>query len=360
MTPARNGRFFLLCSLLLLLISGAAPLPGAAAEPLQGSGYRPMINGSFIQLLEENGSWSRARWERLFDCFQTLGLSQIVVQWSLHDDRAFYPGRSSGPGPAALDTILQLAQARGIEVYLGLAAESRYWEMIKRSPAGQEEYLNRLRWKSERVAREVAATAARYRVFKGWYIPEEIDDLTWRPPKSRQLLTRQLRELSGFLKKLTPGGLVMLSAFSGARMDPDSYQEFWRDLLRETSVDILLFQDGAGTGQLPRELLPLYLQAARNAADANHKKLQVVVELFELVSETPFKAVPAPIQRVTGQLQLAGEYASGGINSFSVPDYMALEESAAARALLEGYLAYRGRAAGTAPAVGEPALRPQR
>lgn len=340
MRTALKRRFFL-TFLLLIVTSGAASFYGAAAGAPEKSAKKPVLNGTFIQLLDENGSWSRARWEQLFNSFQAIGLTQVVIQWSHLDDRAFYASPATGGTPKPIEIILQLAQARGIEVYLGLAAESRYWEMIKLPPAGQKEYLKQLRWKSEEVARQLAGTALSYEAFKGWYIPEEIDDLTWRPPASRQLLFQHLKELSAFLKQLTPGEQVLLSAFSSARMDPDTYQQFWSDLLRQSSVDILLFQDAAGTGKLPRELLPIYLKALRSATDASNKKLQVVVELFEMVSETPFKALPAPIKRVKQQLQVAGDYASGGINAFSVPDYMLLEGSAPAKELFDGYLKYR-------------------
>jgi hypothetical protein len=335
--------FLQLFSLFVAVAAGAATMTGAGAGTSNIPEYRPLLDGTFIQLLEQNGDWNRARWERLFDSFQALGLKQIVIQWTLQDNRAFFTTKTFEQVPQPpLETILELAEARGIELYLGLAADSSYWEMIKQSLARQEEYLNRLRWKSERVAQEVAPVATRYNAFKGWYIPEEIDDLTWRPPKARVLLLyRHLKQLSGFLKKLTPRGKVVLSSFSHARMDPDSYEAFLHDLLREASVDILLFQDGAGVAKLPGELVPLYLKAARNAADANGKKLQVVVELFAEVSESPFKAIPAPIPRIIQQLQMAAGYATDGINSFSIPDYMSHEGGAAAMELLRDYQKYK-------------------
>lgn len=337
--PRGTALRLLLLALWFMVLTAAG---AATAADLPSPSVRPVLNGTFIQLLAEHNSWSRERWQKLFHSFEALGLTQIVVQWSQHDQLPFYGDVESQQTPSAIGTILELAQSRGIEVYLGLAADSRYWEAIQRPAAGQEEYLRRLRWKSERVARELAALAGRYRSFKGWYIVEEIDDLNWRPPASRQALYRHLKQLSSFLKTLTPGGQVLLSAFCQARMDPEAYREFWRDLLRESSVDLLLFQDGAGVGKLPRDLLPLYLKAVRGATDASGRKLQVVVELFHMVSEAPFQAVPAPMARVREQLRVAGEFASGGINSFSVPNYMAPEESAAARELYLGYLQYKG------------------
>lgn len=328
----------------------SAALPVAAREASGAVGKLPLISGTFLQLLEQNGNWERSRWESFFDSLHSLGVRQVVVQWTLHDTRVFFASKTFGPVPnPPLETILELAQARGIEVYLGLAAESGYWEAIRKSPARQAEYLERLRWKSQRVAQEVAAIASRYSAFKGWYLPEEIDDLDWRSPQARVVLMQHLRQLGAFLKQLTPAGTVMLSGFTSARTDPDSYGEFWSALFRETPVDILLFQDAAGTGRLPRELLPVYLKALRGAADANARKLQVVVELFTEVSADPFKAVPAPISRVMQQLRVANDYATGGINSFSVPDYMSPEAGGAAPGLLHDYLKYKEGGQLTAP-----------
>jgi hypothetical protein len=284
--------------------------------------------------------------------FQSIGLQQVVVQWTLYDNRAFYSTTAFAPLPhPPLEIILELAEARGIELYLGLAAESRYWEMIKQPPQQLEEYLKLLRWRSEHVAQEVAKLARGYRLFKGWYIPEEIDDLTWRPAKERELLHQHIKQLSAYLKRLTPAGSVLISCFSNARMDPDSYQAFWQTMLRETSVDMLLFQDGVGTGKLSAELLPLYLKAVRAATTANGKRLQVVVEVFAMASESPFKATSAGILRVKQQLRVAAEYSTGGINSFSVPDYMSPEGGSVALELLNNYQKYKRGGQLTTPEV---------
>jgi hypothetical protein len=241
---------------------------------------QPLLSGTFIQLLERNVHWNRLQWEEMFNSFQAIGLRQIVVQWTLHDNKAFFATSTFEQTQLPLlENILQLAESRGIEVYIGLAAESRYWEMIKQSPVHQKEYLDSLRLKSEIVAQEVTVVASRYKAFKGWYIPEEIDDLSWRAPEARELLRNHLKRLTDFLKKLNPDNSILISCFSSARMDPDSYEAFWKKMLEDTSIDILLFQDGVGAAKLPHELLSRYLKAVRNAVDSNGKKLQVVIEL---------------------------------------------------------------------------------
>jgi len=333
---AKRLRFIALLGLLVALLA-AAPV---SAEP-PGTISRPLVNGTFIQLHEKHGGWSKARWEKLFDQFHSLGVRQVVVQWAVSGDLAFYPTQSFRQAARPpLETILQLAEARGIEVYIGLANDPLYWEKIQQTPSYLEEYLYRLRLNSELAAREVAPLSMKYRMFKGWYISEEIDDSSWGPARKRALLYGHIGQLSRFLKKITPKATIMVSAFSGNRMSPDSYGDFLRELLAETGVDVLLFQDSIGTGKLALEHLPLYLRALRDAADAHGKKLQVVVELFQVVSESPFGAKPADMKRVGRQLKIAADFANAGIGSFSIPDYMFAENGDADASLLQEYRRY--------------------
>jgi hypothetical protein len=60
-----------------------------------------------------------------------------------------------------------------------------------------------------------------------------------------------------------------------------------------------------------------------------------------VVSENPFKAVPASILRVKKQLHAAADYAAGGIIAFSVIDYMSVEAGSAGLKLLDDYQKYK-------------------
>lgn len=333
---SRRLRFFAMLGLLAVLL---APFPALAEPP--GTIPRPLVSGTFIQLHEKHGDWSQARWEKQFELFQSLGVRQVVVQWVVSGNLAFYTTQSFRQAPRPpLETILQLAEVRGIEVYIGLAYDPLYWEKIQQTPSYLEEYLYRLRLNSELAAREVAPLSMKYRMFKGWYISEEIDDSSWGPARKRTLFYEHLGRLSRFLKKISPDSTIMVSAFSGNRMSPDAYGDFLQKLLAETGVDVLLFQDSIGTGKLALEHLPLYLKAVRDATDAQGKKLQVVVELFQVVSESPFGAKPAGMKRVGQQLKIAAGYANAGIGSFSIPDYMFAENGDADASLLQEYRRY--------------------
>jgi hypothetical protein len=85
--------------------------------------------------------------------------------------------------------------------------------------------------------------------------------------------------------------------------------------------------------------LPLYLTAARNATAATGRQLQVIVEIFQQVADArDFRAVPASIDRVERQLEVAGAVsAAAGPVAFSMPEYMTPLGGAAAERLFDDY-----------------------
>jgi hypothetical protein len=302
---------------------------------------KPCLQGTFLQLTEAQGHWQSAEWGRLFGYFKALRLSRLIIQWTVYDDLAFFPMKglrqvSTPPLPA----ILQLADAAGLKVWVGLAYDSGFWEKIKRDPKLVEIYLRRLRRQAEAIAGQLAPQLQNHPSFGGWYLTTEVDDVNWQEDRAREVLFAFLRDLSAYLHRLTPGARVAISGFSNARTDPKTFGRFWRALLGAASIDAVFFQDGIGTGKLGLEELPLYLGSLRQAVQAQARELQVVVELFRQVSERPFRAQPASWQSVAGQLEIAARFATNGILAFSVPEYMTPLGGAEADRLYNSYLGF--------------------
>lgn len=304
----------------------------------------PRLQGTFIQLWRTHSEWTPEDWSRLFDYFRQLRLSRLVVQWTVYEETAFYPSQTfqAVPNPP-LKTILRLADAAGMKVYVGLAHDPTFWEKIRRDPVLVEVYLRRLRLRSESAVGQLAPLVRHHPSFQGWYITEEIDDVNWRDPQARNMLFEHLRNMSARLHEITPGGKVALSGFSNTQLDPLAFEEFWKTLLEKASLDEVLFQDGIGVRKLQLTYLPLYLGAIRRAVDAHSRDLQVVVELFQQVNgrlsgNEPFRAVPAPLERITRQVDLAARYATSGVIAFSVPEYMTPLGGPEAKQLFNRYL----------------------
>jgi hypothetical protein len=150
------------------------------------------------------------------------------------------------------------------------------------------------------------------------------------------------------LHQLTPGRTVAISGFATGRMDPGSVEEFWRSLLRQAPVGLVLFQDGIGVRNLRLGELPAYLRALREAVGDAGGDLHVVTEVFTQVDRGvdrhAFRAVPATLDRIVQQLEIAHRFASIAV-AFGVPEYMSPLGGEEAQRLFDSYLAWvrRGR-----------------
>src|SRR5207244_542811 len=253
------GRPPLWIGLFALVLAGGASL--AAETP------PPRLHGTFIQLSQAHGAWAEGSWRRLFGYLAQLRALEIVVQWTVYDDMAFYPSARHTPvAQPPLETILTLADELGMTVRVGLAHDSAFWSRINRDPATVAVYLRDLQARSESVARELVPLIRRHRSFRGWYITEEIEDATWKDERARAALFDYLRRLTLSVRALAPGASVAVSGFSNAETAPATFGAFWTSLLRAASIDVFMFQDGVGAGKQRLSFLPLYLAAAHEAA----------------------------------------------------------------------------------------------
>lgn len=304
---------------------------------------KPSLRGTFLQITEVNGRWNEQNWSRLFGYFKELHLSQLIIQWTVYDDLAFFQGENSRQVVTPpLSTILKLADTAGMQVLVGLFFDSSFWGKIRQNPEQVEIFLKRLRQRDETLVGQLAPQLKDHPSFRGWYIPEEVDDINWQEARARQVLLAYLRDLSANLHKAMPGSQVAISGFANGRTDPKSLGLLWQNILAETGIDEVLFQDGVGAGKLRLEEVPLYLEALRPMVQSQGRKLQVVVELFHQVSEHPFRAQPASWDRIARQLEIANHYSTGGILAFSVPEYLTPMGGSEADKLFKAYLKYVG------------------
>lgn len=312
---------------------------------LAGAGHtqtapQPALTGTFIQPTAETSNWHQNDWSTLFEHFRQLRLKHIVVQWTAFDDQVFFDSETyrAVPNPP-LEHILRLADELNMDVLVGLAHHSEYWDKIKRPPALLEVYFGRRRVAAQALIRELAAQLRKHPSFAGWYLCDEIDDVNWRTPERRSVLHAYLRGLTDDIRRVDTKGKVAISGFSNAALSPGGLAAFWDELLRAASIDILLFQDGVGAEKLQLTELPIYLDALQPLFQDNPRELRVVVELFQQIpaADGEFRAVPAPLERISRQLHVASRYTTRPM-AFSVPDYMNPSHGAEQTSLFNSYL----------------------
>lgn len=122
----------------------------------------PLLSGTFLQIDASMAAWSPEEWERELDWMRSVGLELIVLQYAGYGEAWWYPGSFDPGAPDLIGQLLDLAAARGMQVFLGLYLDPAYWS----GAYDLEADLVRNR----RVADELAARYAAHEAFAGWYM----------------------------------------------------------------------------------------------------------------------------------------------------------------------------------------------
>jgi|WetSurMetagenome_2_1015567.scaffolds.fasta_scaffold00139_33 hypothetical protein len=314
-------------------------IPGPAFPENAEAGCNGRINASFIQPLYAHDTFTMENWNKLFNELENLGICRLIVQWTVYDNTAFYQSKQfRSLNNNVIETILQKASERGIKVYVGLYNSGDYWTMIGKNDRAVDVYMDRTYTNTAKAAGELVPLAEKYPSFAGWYITQEIDDVNWLQPSKKKVLVDFLKKTTQRLRKLTPGKPVAISGFSNAFLDPESFKSFWNSLIRSSHPDLVLFQDGIGAKKQTFITAPLYFKKIHEAASENSVKLSIIVEIFRIVSENPFRAIPAPIKEIAGQIELASPYSGDLMTAFSIPEYMTSLAGDEALGLQKDYL----------------------
>lgn len=307
--------------------NGALPV---RPEPLCSRGF----DATFVQLNDGQLHYGQSEWAKILDRFRDLGVRTVVLQYT-GDEYGGYERRKSGASPVR--DLLDVANAKGIDVFLGLYADPSWpsrFDLDAPPPP-----LN-----DEPAAQTFGELCRDHSACTGFYIPQEIDDSTWALEPKRSLLRSWLERTSAQLRELAPGRLIAIAPFYTRALSPEDHASFHADLLRNRPVDIVMLQDGIGSGHGSVESLGPRLSAMRTSLESRSIRLYSVVELFDQESgpprdELPFSARPAAFGRVYQALRAQMPHVDR-IVAFSVLDYMAPEKSQEASALHREYLRY--------------------
>jgi len=242
-------------------------------------------------------------------------------------------------------------------VHLGLMSDPGYWGAITGRDRVLRDYFLLRVARNERLQLQLLERFGNRSEWAGYYIPDEIDDLTWRSPGRADHMRNYLALMAQRLRTNDVARTIAVSAFFRGRTAPDI---FARTLLGLTTnlaarVDALLIQDGAGVGDPPANYMPLYFKALSESWPAGAPRLWGIVELFAQTSrgKETFAAVPAQPARVSGQIAAVAPYVERLV-AFTVKDYADPSRGPAAAALFQALSEPATSSAGTPP----PGLSP--
>ncbi len=306
------------------------------------------LGGSFIQLWNTAGcscgQWTQEEWEDQFQSMKDACLDKLVIQYGVYENNAWYTPSSLGyvayTNPT-LGRIFAAAQIKGIDIYLGLYFD----ETWNSSDKTQSSTYSSLLTKQQQVTDELWDLFSGNTRFKGWYIPQEINDLEWQSTGNQSLLASYLQSVASYAKGKDNSKKVLIAPFFGPNRPADNLQSWWETTLETaTDVDIVYVQDGVGTTTKDVDTdIPHYFAAIKQACENKGRVFGATIETFQQTDGWPinantFAAVPVSINRLTQQLREAGLH-TDELLQFEWA-YMQPSLSAETQTLYDDYLEY--------------------
>ncbi len=300
---------------------------GLAAVAATGAPTRP--TGTFVQLTRAVATNTAANWRADLDAAKAAGMDLVIVQWTAEPPVAYFAADTNDLPMCTetyetLERLFDAARDSGLTLYLGLMNDPGYWKAITGRDRVLRDYFLLRVARNERLQKQLLERFGSRPEWAGYYIPEEIDDLTWRNPARAAFLRDYLSLMTERLKFNDAARPVAVSAFFRGRTAPDIFARTLLDLTTNGThrVDAVLVQDGAGTDDPPLSYVPLYYKALRDTWTAQAPRLWGVVELFTQTSPAgqPFAAAPADPARVARQIAGAAPHVERLV-VFTLKDY---------------------------------------
>ncbi|OQY43532.1 MAG: hypothetical protein B6240_12250 [Desulfobacteraceae bacterium 4572_87] len=235
------------------------------------------VNGIFYQPWQADLSLTRTDWERRMAGLRQDGLDTLYLQWLRHGEIDFLNARLK-TGQPFIQVLLDAADSQGIGIYMGLFSDPGFFDALNLTTRELDGYLLKLREKNLQLAKEFQARYGGHPAFRGWYLPEEIDDLNWQSAPRRKILEYHMHHQGDALKSLGCEKPVAFSTFFSGALTPEEFAQFCRQLL-EGSDHFLLVQDGLG-GRMDIATTRRYHASLRRIV-GKQDRLCWIVELFD-------------------------------------------------------------------------------
>jgi hypothetical protein len=364
-------------------------------------------DATFVQLSRAAAKRSADDWRAEFEKMTAIGVDTIILQWTAETDIAYFVLVEDAEAPEdpvaagvrareedlaptnpsetikepvvlpeisaeeiypeqypVLERIFEAAEASGVSVVLGLHHDPNYWTEITARMRVLKDYFYVRTAHNERLQLELLKKFSHRTSWSGYYVPDEIDDLTWRTDAKLDLVAGYVALLSERLRANDADRGITISSFFRLRTAPDVYARNIKRILSGSEVTELLVQDGMGDGnpwKYAKHYVPIYYETLAEALKEEAYDRKVVIELFERVTDVgePFRAVTAPFDRVSRQIEMAAPHFAGKVY-FTYSNYMHPARGERAAELYDAMKpGSRKRAAAPAPAPAAAAVAPE-
>ncbi len=291
---------------------------------------------TFIQLNRGITEKTVDDWQKDMVQMRDIGIDTIILQWCAETDVSYiesddltYEEQYSTVG-----RVIDAAKKQEMKIYLGLHHDPHYWTQITARERVLRDYFLVRVVQNERLQKALLEEFAGVPEWVGYYIPDELDDLTWRQPGQAKLVSDYIKLMCKRLRLNDPDRKISISTFFRGRTAPDIFMENMKAIVTTNTVDNLLLQDGAGNLDPSLQYTPIYYKSFKEKWPKENAELSCVIETFQQESKEnqPFVAVPASPERVRTQLNNATNYFDD-IILFTFSDYADPDLGVAAKKL---------------------------
>jgi hypothetical protein len=334
----------------------SSPTPAACRR-------NPQLNGTIIQP-ELVTNWTTDQWNREFKLMTDACINQLVLQYTARADKkiTFYPTKIPNYTMKAgyenmLDRLLVAADAARVDIYLGLQYEVPFSGSTPDQKWFDDEaaIYNCI---ADELLKKYGQQPGFLKHFKGWYLPLEVENLSYRNETSQDKLIKFYNTVADYLHHNTPGVPVITAPFFNANLsgtqDPSEWKAMWIKVLESAPIDVIALQDGVGalnndqkSYHATTQQLPAWFKATREALDEaslkTGRKLQLWADTetylddYSTHEEYDFSdcaaaisipqeiRYPLPVKRLTDDMLAVKDYVSNFIG-FSFNHYMSPQQ----------------------------------
>jgi hypothetical protein len=309
MRAAKLARLCYLISAALLFSVGAG----------RSSGYPVVkpLGGTFLHPCSINANWCVTDWENEFNAMEAVGCSLLVVQFVAYDSVAIYPSSLPWLHPASQDpveSLLTAADRTALQVQMG-----SYWSR-QFGISYDSSFLWNLADTVIAVQNDLYQRYHQHQSLAGWYLVHEAANARFQ--------FSILGLFAGFYNlqaawchdstHLPCSVAPYFDSTSSFWMTPESTGLFWRGVLAQSGIDILMLQDGVGCHRFRfdpdrqcYDHVREYFQQVKMACDSQvpPRAFWADVEIFSMDRENSAILWPSDIDTIAVQLQMEQDLA---------------------------------------------------
>ncbi|MFD0696454.1 DUF4434 domain-containing protein [Paenibacillus sp. GCM10027628] len=234
-------------------------------------------------------------WELKISEMVDAGMDTLILMSVALHGKTFYPSdvikyRWNLICPDPLEAVLKVADRLDVAVFIGLG----FFNTPILHTFGSDGDKTTLRYD---VAVELSERYGHHRSFKGWYFPVEAAIEEYFP----ESYLEYVNTLSKHCRKLGPEK-IMIAPYGTRTIRADSK---FVEQLKALEVDYIAYQDEVGVAKTMVSELDGIYAGLREAHDKAGIPLWADVEIFKFHGKV---LLPAPFERVKGQLEVASKY----------------------------------------------------